>query len=68
MIFSNSARMLSLDKQDATLTVASRIEKMAECAGTDFHATFQQAEKHYKRVIILSGMQSSRPCKGATPV
>ena len=50
--------MLSLDKQDATLTVASCIEKMAECAGTDFHATFQQAEKHYKRVIILSGMQA----------
>ena len=31
---------------------------MAECAGTDFHAIFQQAEKHYQRVIMLSDIQA----------
>jgi len=58
MLFSAGARYVTLDKGDATLTVASRIEEKAEWSGTNFHAIFQRAHGSYDRVVILSDMQA----------
>jgi hypothetical protein len=57
MLFSNDARYVTLNKRDSTLTLAKWLESQAECAGTNFHAIFQQADRAYDRVIILSDMQ-----------
>ena len=58
MLFSGSARYVTFDKNDATLTIASRIEERAEWSGTNFHAIFSAAKRGYDRVIILSDMQA----------
>ncbi|MCB1095543.1 MAG: TROVE domain-containing protein [Verrucomicrobiae bacterium] len=58
MLFSGSARYVALNKNDSTLTIASRIEEKAEWSGTNFHAVFDQAKGAYDRVIILSDMQA----------
>ena len=58
MLFSGDARYVTLDKADATLTLASRIEDKAEWSGTNFHAVFQRAQEAYDRVVILSDMQA----------
>ncbi len=58
MLFSGDARYVTLDKSDATLTLASRIEDRAEWSGTNFHAVFQRAKGAYDRVVILSDMQA----------
>ena len=57
MLFSEDAKYVTLDKSDATLTLASRIEDKAEWSGTNFHAIFQRARGAYDRVVILSDMQ-----------
>ena len=58
MLFSGDARYKTFDKNDATLTVASRIEENAEWSGTNFHAIFKRARGAYDRVVILSDMQA----------
>ena len=58
MLFSGDAKYVTLDKSDATLTLASRIEDKAEWSGTNFHAVFQRAQGAYDRVVILSDMQA----------
>lgn len=58
MLFSNGARYHSFNANDATLTIAQRIEEKAEWSGTDFHCIFDQANQAYDRVVILSDMQA----------
>ena len=58
MLFSGDARYVGLNKNDATLTIASRIEEKAEWSGTNFHSIFSRARGAYDRVIILSDMQA----------
>jgi 60 kDa SS-A/Ro ribonucleoprotein len=59
MLFSGDARYVTFNKDDATLTIAQRIEEKAEWSGTNFHAIFDRAEacEAYDRVVILSDMQ-----------
>lgn len=57
MLFSDSAKYVSLNKRDSTLTIAKWLESQAQSAGTNFHAVFQNATSHYDRIIILSDMQ-----------
>lgn len=58
MLFSNDAAYATFNKNDATLTVAGRIEDRAEWSGTNFHSIFERAEGAYDRVVILSDMQA----------
>ena len=58
MLFSEDARIVTFNRDDATLSIAQRIEERAACAGTNFHAIFQRADAAYDRVIILSDMQA----------
>jgi 60 kDa SS-A/Ro ribonucleoprotein len=58
MLFSDDAQFVTFDRDDATLTLAQRIEEKAQCAGTNFHAIFQRAQAAYDRVVILSDMQA----------
>ncbi|MCP5560347.1 MAG: TROVE domain-containing protein [Verrucomicrobiaceae bacterium] len=55
--FSESARYVTLNKRDSTLTLASTLEGMAQARGTDFHCIFRTANRAYDRIIILSDMQ-----------
>lgn len=57
LLFSDSARYVSLNTRDSTLTLAQWIEGQAKAAGTNFHCIFQEAERAYDRIIILSDMQ-----------
>ena len=57
LLFSDSARYVSLNTRDSTLTLAQWIEGQAKAAGTNFHCIFQEAKPAYDRVIILSDMQ-----------
>jgi 60 kDa SS-A/Ro ribonucleoprotein len=57
MLFSDYAKYVSLNKRDSTLTVAGWLESQCASAGTNFHAIFQQANRAYTRIIILSDMQ-----------
>ncbi|MFT5855894.1 MAG: 60 kDa SS-A/Ro ribonucleoprotein, partial [Verrucomicrobiales bacterium] len=58
MLFSGDAKYATFNKDDATLTLASRIEDKAEWSGTNFHAVFQRAQAGYDRIVILSDMQA----------
>lgn len=58
MLFSGDARYVSLNADDATLSIAQRIEEKAEWSGTNFHAVFQRANQAYDRIVILSDMQA----------
>lgn len=55
MVFSDHARYMNVNPMDSTLTIAGSI-RFAQ-GGTNFPAIFQQANKKYDRVIILSDMQ-----------
>jgi 60 kDa SS-A/Ro ribonucleoprotein len=59
MLFSSDGKYVRFNKDDATLTIAQRIEEKAEWSGTNFHAVFERANVRagYDRVIILSDMQ-----------
>ncbi len=57
MLFSSDAKYVMMNCDDSTLTIAKRIEDKAQCGGTNFHAIFQNADRAYARVIILSDMQ-----------
>ncbi len=58
MLFSGDARYMTLNSDDATLSLAQRIEDKAEWSGTNFHAIFQRANQAYDRIVILSDMQA----------
>lgn len=58
MLFSGDARYATFNRDDATLTIAQRIEDNAEWSGTNFHSIFKRAQTAYDRVIILSDMQA----------
>ncbi len=58
MLFSNEARMVTFDREDATLSLAKRIEDLADLGGTNFHAIFEKADGAYERIVILSDMQA----------
>lgn len=58
MLFSGDARYVSFNRDDATLTIAQRIEEKAQWGGTNFHAIFEHADRPYDRVVILSDMQA----------
>jgi 60 kDa SS-A/Ro ribonucleoprotein len=55
MLFSDSARYLTLNRSDTTLTAANNIPFIS--GGTNFNAIFEQASRGYDRIIILSDMQ-----------
>ncbi len=57
ILFSDSAKYVTLNKRDSTLSLAKWLQGQAQAAGTDFHAIFQCADRAYDRVIILSDMQ-----------
>ena len=57
MLFSDTAKYVSLNTRDSTLTLAKWLESQCASAGTNFHAIFEQAKRAYARVIILSDMQ-----------
>ena len=58
LLFSGAAKYATFDKNDATLTLAARIEDKAEWSGTNFHSIFERARGAYDRVVILSDMQA----------
>jgi len=58
MLFSNEARIVTFDRDDATLSLAKRLEELADHGGTNFHAIFETADRPYDRVVILSDMQA----------
>jgi hypothetical protein len=55
MTFDGSARYVTLNTDDSTLTVAKSIPFPG--GSTNFHAIFQTARSAYDRIIILSDMQ-----------
>lgn len=57
MLFSDEAKYVALNRRDSTLTLARSLESQCASAGTNFHSIFQQANRGYDRVIILSDMQ-----------
>ncbi len=57
MRFSDDASYVNMHFGDAISSISSRLIKNAKSAGTNFHAIFEQANKAYDRIIILSDMQ-----------
>lgn len=57
MLFSDDAKYVSLMADDSVVTLASQIENSIESGGTNFHAIFEEANRKYDRIIILSDMQ-----------
>ena len=57
MLFSDSAKYLTLSTDSPVLTTMDAIKGKFYCGGTNFHAIFQTANKKYDRIIILSDMQ-----------
>lgn len=55
MVFSNHAQYVTVNPLDSTLTIAGNIPFHG--GGTNFHAIFDEANKAYDRIIILSDMQ-----------
>lgn len=55
MLFSDSARYVSLNRRDTTLTAAQSIPFIS--GGTNFPAIFERANRAYDRIVILSDMQ-----------
>jgi hypothetical protein len=58
MLFGDDARFESFNVDDATLSIAQRIEEKAQWSGTNFHSIFQRANRAYARIVILSDMQA----------
>jgi 60 kDa SS-A/Ro ribonucleoprotein len=57
MQFSNIAQYMTLNPLDSTLTLTQMMKQQAFGDGTNFHAIFQEANRAYDRIIILSDMQ-----------
>lgn len=55
MMFSDDAQYKNLNLGDSVATIAKGMR--FQCGGTNFHAIFQEANKKYDRIIILSDMQ-----------
>ena len=58
MLFSGGAEYVNLNPDDATLSLAQRVEEKAQWGGTNFHAIFDNAKGAYDRIVILSDMQA----------
>lgn len=58
ILFSSDASYVSLNADDATLSMAQRLEDKAQWGGTNFHAVFDTASHAYDRIVILSDMQA----------
>ncbi len=57
MLFSNTARYETPDHNAPVLTICDVLKNQFRCGGTNFHCIFQEANRAYDRVIILSDMQ-----------
>jgi 60 kDa SS-A/Ro ribonucleoprotein len=57
MMFSNTARYVSVNRDDTLLTIQRQIASLAVAGGTNFNAIFDRAETVYDRIVILSDMQ-----------
>ena len=55
MLFADNATYQSFNPLDSTLSIAKSIQFIS--GGTNFHSIFQEANKAYDRVVILSDMQ-----------
>lgn len=64
ILFSDDAKYVTLNPMDSTITLANSIPFIS--GGTNFHAIFNEANKAYNRIIILSDMQGW--VGGDTPV
>ena len=58
IIFSNSAKYISLPKTEDIFENIEFIRKHSEFSGTNFHSVFKTAKYAYDRIIILSDMQA----------
>ncbi len=58
MVFSEKAQYISVNRRGSTLAVAKAIASKAPNGGTNFHAVFEQANRAYDRVVLLSDMQA----------
>lgn len=56
MAFADQAQYFTVNPLDSTLTIANSLRRMN--GGTNFHAIFQEANRAYDRIIILSDMQA----------
>jgi 60 kDa SS-A/Ro ribonucleoprotein len=57
MLFDTDARYAGYNPADSTLGLAGQLRALAVGGGTNFHAIFNRAKRHYDRIIILSDMQ-----------
>ncbi len=57
IMFDNDARYVTLNPNDSTLTLAQSIKNSFRGGGTDLGSIFEEANRKYDRVIILSDMQ-----------
>lgn len=57
MVFDDDARYMSINPMDSTLTIAEQIMSKTKSGGTNFHSIFEEANRDYDRIIILSDMQ-----------
>lgn len=58
MAFSDHAEYMTLNPLDSIITLTQQIISKAPNGGTNFHAIFQEANKAYDRIVILSDMQA----------
>jgi hypothetical protein len=66
MMFSGHARYVSVNLDCSLLSIQQQIASRAVAGGTNFHDIFDQADKAYDRIIILSDMQGWMPGKYAS--
>jgi hypothetical protein len=57
MLFHDNAQYITLNPQDSLGSLQRQIIQETNYGGTNFHAIFQEANKAYDRIIILSDMQ-----------
>ena len=55
LVFKDEANYVSINPMDSTLTIANSLK--FQSGGTNFHSIFQEANKAYSRIVILSDMQ-----------
>jgi hypothetical protein len=64
MLFSDTARYVTVNNQDSTLSIIEQIRHRYRGAGTNHHAPFELAEKQrtaYDRFVVLSDEQGWMP-------
>lgn len=57
LTFADEAKYLTLNSGDSVLTAARQIEEKGLGGGTNFHAIFEEANRSYNRIIILTDSQ-----------